>query len=221
MKLKFTCIGLSLLKFSKLHPIFHLWMHHYKSFIYTPCTIYFLVSELHVNVGMPSLFIWLPFHPSFKYLPCASNISKHLFHVGVFVPVLSKMILLLSSKSYSIVKKNFTSKFWPNILQTGYEKREIKLLDGDILINHKILPTEFQGNIWQLDERVKIRSDSENGFRSHNKKMTIKCLLERPKMNIYTMINFLLTVYLCQRHFRLLLVFTGADQLALYKSQYP
>lgn len=103
-KSKFTCIGLSLLKFSKLHPIFHLWMHHYKSFINTPCTIYFLVSELHVNVGMPSLFIRLPFHPSFKYLPRTSNISEHLFHVGVLVPVLSQMILLLSSKSYSIMQ---------------------------------------------------------------------------------------------------------------------
>ena len=68
-------------------------------------------------------------------------------------------------------------------------------------MNHKILPTEFQGNIWQLDERVNIRSDSENGFRSHNKKMTIKCLLQRHKMNISSKINFLLTFYLCHKHF--------------------
>ena len=70
-------------------------------------------------------------------------------------------------------------------------------------------------------ESLDIRSYSENGFRSHNKKMTIKCLLQRHKMNISSKIDFLLTVYLCHKHFWLLLVFTDADQLALYKSEYP
>ena len=80
--------AMRLLESGIFDPILDVGMDHHKSLINFSCPIQFLVSQLKINVSLPSLLLWLPLHPSLEYLTTSRHIFEHLLHVSVLVPEL-------------------------------------------------------------------------------------------------------------------------------------
>jgi hypothetical protein len=76
------------LELAPLDPYPWLWANSDPALIYSTCPVKFLVSLLHLDVGLPGLVVGLPLHPPFENLASSGDILKQLLEVDVFVPEL-------------------------------------------------------------------------------------------------------------------------------------